>query len=838
MLDQTRLKDKLEMYKRDFIPHWENEKFKWEAVKTFQDNWDINAGDFAEMLKQSISKTDELLTSKNYFAKGMIEGFADAAPEETRAMFRMLFDESQDIASRIIKFRDDSEQIRKKYTPEANQPYQDAFAASVYLWLRYPDQDYILKYSVIKAAAKRLGSDYKFKKGDYATNFKNNSDFLDEIRAYIKSDSELIDLFQSQLTDDCYPDPEYRTLAFDVGFYIGKYLEDEEPETEIEDKVKDVDDRRPIHYWLYSPGTNAEHWDEFFNKGIMAIGWEDIGDLNRFASKEEIVEKMQGLDGSTTSHKNDALAMWQFVHEVQPGDIIFAKKGRQQIVGRGVVQSDYIYESDREYYPNVRHVKWTHNEEHTLSSAVAMKTLTDITQYTDLVDQLNDMFNDNQSEFTISEPVPDDADRGYWWVVASPKIWSFSNMKVGDEQNYTLYNENGHKRRIFQNFLDAKVGDLVIGYEANPVKQIVALGRISRGSDGENIFIEKTENLSSPIDYAVLKECPELENMEFFTQSNGSLFKLTKDEYDFIMDMIREENPLQKQNVEIKPYTKEKFLSEVYMSAERYDTLRELLLNKMNIILQGAPGVGKTFTAKRLAYSIMGEEDDSRIELIQFHQNYSYEDFIMGYRPYEDTFKLEDGVFYRFCQKARSDHGHKYFFIIDEINRGNMSKIFGELLMLIEKDYRETSAILAYNGLPFSVPDNLYIIGMMNTADRSLAMIDYALRRRFSFFEIEPAFDSEGFKKYQASLDNETFDALIEQIKELNKAIRNDQSLGKGFMIGHSYFCGRTKENCTTDWMRSVVEFDILPMLSEYWFDEPEKYNRWDRNLNGVFDDE
>jgi 5-methylcytosine-specific restriction protein B len=186
---------------------------------------------------------------------------------------------------------------------------------------------------------------------------------------------------------------------------------------------------------------------------------------------------------------------------------------------------------------------------------------------------------------------------------------------------------------------------------------------------------------------------------------------------------------------------------------------------------------------------------------------------------------------------APSNRKENYVFIIDEINRGNMSKIFGELLMLIEKDYRGTKATLAYSGMPFSVPENLYIIGMMNTADRSLAMIDYALRRRFSFFEMEPGFNSDGFTNYQKAFDNETFDALIDQIKQLNKEITEDKSLGRGFQIGHSYFCGRETAGCSDEWMRSVVEFDILPMLSEYWFDEPTKLQRWEKNLRGVFDD-
>ena len=425
---------------------------------------------------------------------------------------------------------------------------------------------------------------------------------------------------------------------------------------------------------------------------------------------------------------------------------------------------------------------------------------------------------------------------GYWWLCANPKYWSFSDIAIGEEQSYTLCNENGHKRRIYQNFLDVKPGDKVIGYNASPMKKIVALCEITQASDGERIRLRKLENFSSTISYADVKECPELAQMEFLTHGNGSLFKLTKEEYDFLMDMIREENPIRPAEV-IAPYGKADFLEDVFMTEEKYDALRDRLLYKKNVILQGAPGVGKTFAAKRLAFSIMGEKDESRVEFVQFHQNYSYEDFIMGYRPDGTGFKLTEGIFYRFCQKAENRPDKDYFFIIDEINRGNMSKIFGELLMLIENEYRGTKATLAYSGLPFAVPKNLYIIGMMNTADRSLAMIDYALRRRFSFFEMEPGFDSAGFQKLQSRMSDETFDALIEEIKALNADIAKDASLGKGFQIGHSYFCLKKDETCSAQWLRSIVDFDILPTLSEYWYDEPDKVSDWEKKLRGVFHD-
>lgn len=276
-------------------------------------------------------------------------------------------------------------------------------------------------------------------------------------------------------------------------------------------------------------------------------------------------------------------------------------------------------------------------------------------------------------------------------------------------------------------------------------------------------------------------------------------------------------------------YTADDFLNEVYISARKYQDVKEKLLHKKNIILQGAPGVGKTFSAERLAWSIMGCKDRERVMLIQFHQSYSYEDFIMGYRPQGTGFELKFGPFYKFCKKAANDAERPYFFIIDEINRGNLSKIFGELFMLMEKDYRGRSMPLLYTEEEFAIPKNLYIIGMMNTADRSLAMLDYALRRRFAFFELEPGFRSEGFMRLQQQADNRKFDRLIGVVEQLNDEICRDDSLGKGFRIGHSYFC--CEGNITDAMLESIVQHELIPLLEEYWFDEQAKVDNWTANL-------
>lgn len=309
---------------------------------------------------------------------------------------------------------------------------------------------------------------------------------------------------------------------------------------------------------------------------------------------------------------------------------------------------------------------------------------------------------------------------------------------------------------------------------------------------------------------------------------------------DYIEKLITIFTPDELDDVDTQPevdypeYSSADFLSDVYMSEQDYETLVNVLKMKKNIILQGAPGVGKTFTAKRLAYSIIGAKNPDRVQMIQFHQSYSYEDFIEGYRPTENGFTIKKGAFYKFCKLAEDDDENDYFFIIDEINRGNLSKIFGELFMLIEKDKRGIELQLLYSDENFSVPPNVYIIGMMNTADRSLAMLDYALRRRFSFFTMKPGFNTIGFQTYQDSLKSDAFKKLISCIKQLNSKIAADISLGEGFCIGHSYFCGLTAKTATVRTLTSIIEYELIPLLKEYWFDEPEKIIDWSDRLRST----
>ena len=588
-----------------------------------------------------------------------------------------------------------------------------------------------------------------------------------------------------------------------------------------------------VRVWEIAPGPNATYWESFKRDGIVAIGWEMISDLSEFKSREEISAELKAKLSLDTEPRNNSLALWQFGHEMKPGDLVLAKKGRRALVGVGTVVGGYEYHPDRPDYPHVRKVRWDKEGFWKLNVNLTTKALTDLTPYQEHIAKLMDV---------VGEPSPPASTdvKGYWWINCNPVFWNVTQSVVGEMVVYTSYNDDGNKRQKYKYFQEAQVGDEVLAYVTSPVRKLtsrlVVTKELGETAEGEGVEFELVEHFSYAPTWDELKKDDRLAECEPLTNNQGSIFALTESEFAVILDLAEGVVP-----IETEPYTIEDALDELYMPEGTFKRILDRLQARKNVILQGPPGVGKTFVAQRIAWALMEEKDHKRVRMVQFHQSYSYEDFVRGFRPSENGgFTLRDGIFFEFCEKARKDD-RPHVFVIDEINRGNLSKILGELMMLIESDKRKPqyAVPLVYrkDGEPdFYVPENVYIIGLMNTADRSLAMVDYALRRRFSFVDLVPAFQEPTFlEKLDTMCGNGLGKRIAEVFRELNAKISADSdNLGPGFCVGHSYFCLGKNDLLDGPGYKRIIESEVAPLLHEYWFDQPKVAEEWVSRLVAV----
>ena len=294
------------------------------------------------------------------------------------------------------------------------------------------------------------------------------------------------------------------------------------------------------------------------------------------------------------------------------------------------------------------------------------------------------------------------------------------------------------------------------------------------------------------------------------------------------------DGPDVKPNGTPRPYDINNIISDgCFLNYATLESMLQCLLSKHNMILQGPPGTGKTWLAKKLAYALIGQKDEDKVWQVQFHPNLSYEDFVRGWRPQGDgKLGLVNGPFLELSEVARQDPKGTYVMVIEEINRGNPASIFGELLTLLEADKRTPGDALqlAYQRTAnerFHIPPNLYVIGTMNLADRSLALVDLALRRRFAFCDLEPAINEtwRDWVHRQCELPTDFLTDISQRIGSLNDQIAGDRNLGRQFRIGHSFVVPTPGEPIAVpeEWFTQVVETEIAPLLREYWFDEPDK---------------
>lgn len=430
----------LKKYREDLPLYWKDEMYKWEAVKQFQSKWDIDAEDFSAMFTDATSKHYNLLASNMYYPIGMIQSFAAFDKERTREMFRVLFDESKDLTERIKYFWDESDDMREKGDEKWYNHYQDLHAVSTYLTFMHPEKYFIYKYTELRNCIKALGDDFSFPGKTPPDFYSKVVDYCEGLRSRIAADKATCDALDKQISNNssCYEDKHRNVATVDFIYYVGKRLKDiptEEPT--IIDEGPVVEPNENSRYWIYAPGEGASMWELCQEKGIMVLGWGEMGDFRQYPSRERLIPEMQETYNlHNKSFLHSSLAVWQFLHDMKVGDVIFVKQGLSKIIGRGVVQGDYEYDEElHDEFRNKRRVHWTHVGEWASPFGLPMKTLTRIGENdTELVDMLERLFFPEkkpvieQIPFSIDKVIKDIEETGLIYTPALIKRFAFSLM--------------------------------------------------------------------------------------------------------------------------------------------------------------------------------------------------------------------------------------------------------------------------------------------------------------------------------------------------------------------------------------------------------------------------
>ena len=557
------------------------------------------------------------------------------------------------------------------------------------------------------------------------------------------------------------------TYKRDTGTVIPKYL----------NIAESTDFKR--HFWLLAPGENARKWEGFFSANIMAIGWDDLGDLSSYNSKDEIEKAL--LDGEQPGKRkyNDALACFEFASIIKPGDVVIAKKGKREYVGWGIVSGDYFFDDKQTEYKNRRTIDWKAKGEWTDDAGdIVTKTLTDITKYPDYVERLSKLLkielNDTASKnIQMEHPLntilygPPGTGKTYNTVLRAAEI--IENRKI-DSYNEAL--------AIFKSKLHDQIE--FITFHQNYSYEDFIQGLRPETDNKSSLVFDKKDG--------VFKKIAEkaLENLKLSKKAPEELSSEVK--FDKALELFSDRILESEDNYKINDTA---YIFEVEGDAFRYTG--ERWTNHANGLRMKFSDL-KEFYRNNVKSRIDIKSLSGISGLANQHATYYY-------LVYAEIVK-------HLPKKVEEPHivNHKnYVIIIDEINRANISRVFGELITLIEPDKRSHGAIPMEAKLPsgdlFVVPSNLFIIGTMNTADKSIALLDIALRRRFEFEAMYPKYEIEGQEIYDVDI-----------LKKINEQII--KSKGHDFQIGHAYFMGENKD------LISRMNKKVIPLLLEYYMND------------------
>lgn len=755
-----------------------NEAYKWHAITHFQKHWDLEASDFADMFLNAFKQKGNLMYQNSW---GYIKKAVTNFPDEVRAMFRGLYDESTPLQQRMETFQEKAEALLPKVKQATGKKklkaQQDERTLSVYLAFRYPEKYYLYKSSYYANLCAQLG----VPEADTGGRYLHYMELAEDLKQrYIANNPEL-----RQIHQRIYPDSSWKQDNLILQNFLYNMLE--KPTLEPKPQMEAFQNPN-TQYWLFAPGESAHKWDEFYNQGIMAIGWDELGDLNSYEDKASINEKLLEVYGGNPNKMNDSAANFEFTHVLKKGDVVIVKSGVSNLLGYGIVKSDYYFDHGREDYKHCRKVDWKLKGKWKSGHRLVLKTLTDITKYASEKKNFNFYYEELLNIMGIEK---------------SPTQKSNSNYKM--PLNQILYGPPGTGKTYETSSLAVKI--------INP--------------DFYRTHKNDREAIKKEFDRLLIKNWGEGEGQVAFCTFHQSFA------YEDFVEGIKPETINEKDII----YTVQKGIFRYICDRARTSSNTsgdfDVLVSKLkNDILENGPITLSTDRGNKFDVNYTGQTTfrirphESNVENPQYPA--AIENIRMLYEgaPLTDLYNpsyvkgILEHLYKNYSLPKFSEVKNStkpYVLIIDEINRGNVAAIFGELITLIEPDKRAGATeglevILPYSKQKFSVPKNVHIIATMNTADRSVEALDTALRRRFSFKEVMPQPSLLEKKEFNGFNLKEVLETINQRIAFL---------LDRDHTIGHSYFLDIASGDQRA--LKRVFKNKVIPLLQEYFYHDYEK---------------